>query len=273
MAGTTLSMLRITLRKTVTGTLLFFLLGLQSCHTSPQNLLIAEWYFTDETFTSLSSPTEDMVLRLYPKGVYTRFGTFSYSVGKWRFNDKGNYIHLHQDTGTLQQKDVYYKIELLQARHLTVTQYSKMPFYTNEQTEICHLRRQKNDSESDPYNPATNVWRQPPTASETPAGIQKRVAAYLHFLQSMYHHAIDNDMETIDNRWYPTPIQMHYGNGVRMAYSTELDDWNRCFYDSAQAIKGYQFLSGQIYALHIKTDVNKFERNLDCVEQLLKGLK
>lgn len=267
-------MLRMALRTLLAcllATSILFLL--QGCKTDPKNSLIAEWYQSTETFSLWETAAENMVLRLYPKGVYTQYGTGSYSFGRWRYNEKGAYLHLHQETGTLKEADEYLKIELLQARQLTAGLFFQMPFYSNQQRTLYHFKRQANDSEEDPYSPEANQWRKPPTAPETNAAIKKRVVAYLHFLHAMYQHAIDNDMETLSDSWYPTPIQMHYANGVRMAYSNELDNWNSCFYDSAQAVTGYQFISGGIYELHLKTGTNRFERNLDCVEQLLKGIQ
>ncbi len=251
----------------------YLLLLLQSCKPDPQNKLIAEWYQTSETFVPWVTNTENMVLRLYTKGVYTQYGSYSYSFGRWRYNEKGAYMHLHQETGTSKEADQYLKIESLQYKQLTAGLFLQMPFYSNRQQELYHFKRQENDSKADPYSPEANEWRIQPAAPESSAAIKKRVVGYLHFLQAMYQHAIDNDMETLSDSWYATPIQMHYANGVRMAYSTELDNWNSCFYDSAQAVKGYQFISGGVYDLKLKKGVNRFERNLDCVEQLLKGLE
>ena len=58
------------------------------------------------------------------------------------------------------------------------------------------------------------------------------------FEKAWYRYAIQNEFETLSTGWYPNPMLMHYANGIRMAYSDELYDWNNCFYDSAQAVKG-----------------------------------
>jgi hypothetical protein len=257
-------------------TLLSFLLLLsciffQACNKNTG--LIGEWYQTTETFQPWIVNTENMVLRLYPKGVYTQYGTNSYSFGKWRINEKGGYIHLHQDAGTFEEEDEYLKIEMLQARRLTTAAFYAMPFYSNQQQNLYRFKGLTNHSKADPYSPEMNGWRKQPQVPEAPANIKKRVVNYLHFVQAVYQHAIDNDLESINDYWYPSPLRMHYGNGVRMAYSNELDDWNRCFYDSAQAVKGYQIISGELYDVKLKTGVNHFERNLDCVDQILKRLE
>ena len=273
LGGINLIMLHTALRYMFTGALLFLLLVLQSCHTGTQNPLIAEWYFTEETFTSLSSPTEDKVLRLYPKGVYTQFGSFGYSAGKWRYNDKGKYIYLHPDADASGKSDIYYSLALLEDKHLKAVMHYKTLNNPDIEPNLCYLRSLRNKSSYDPYSPEMNTWRRPPAKPETEAAIRQRTIDYLRFLKAVYKHALDNDIETLDEDWYPAPILLRYSNKVRMAYSTELSDWNQCFYNYDQAVKGYQLISGQVYDLHIKASSNKFERNLDCVGQILAGLE
>jgi hypothetical protein len=214
-----------------------------------------------------------MLLRLYSKGVYTMYGAYNYAIGKWRINEKGGYVHLRQQEGTGTIKDEYLKVVFLPRRTMQAGLFYKMPFYDNRQQAILQFVGRSNHSTDDPYQPALQHWRLKPMQPETGAAIKKRVVAYLHFLKSMYRHAIDNELETISTDWYPTPLKMYFGNGVRMAYSTELDDWNGCFYDSAQAVKGYQFISGPLGDITLKSGNNKFERNLDCVLQLLAQLE
>ncbi|MCU0322180.1 MAG: hypothetical protein MUE72_07170 [Chitinophagaceae bacterium] len=59
----------------------------------------------------------------------------------------------------------------------------------------------------------------------------------------------------------------------RMAYSNELNDWNRCFFNEEQAVEGYKVFSGVIYKVKLHHKESVAERNLDMVNQLLEVIE
>lgn len=248
------------------------MLLLAGCKPAPPKGMICEWYLSDEKGEKWLTNQQLMVLRLYPKGLYTYFGSGNYSFGQWRINEKGSYLHLTQEKGNM-EKDLYLHMNKKEPGLIQTDIYGAMPFYANQRMAAFFLKGKDNRSQTDPYSSSANLWRIKPAAPESDAAIKKRVMDYLRFLEAMYQHGIDNEMDALNMYWYPMPLQMYFGNGVRMAYSNELDDWNECFYDSAQAVKGYQVISGAFYDVKLKSGVNKFERNLDFIKQLLKQLE
>lgn len=73
--------------------------------------------------------------------------------------------------------------------------------------------------------------------------------------------------------WYATPIQLHYGNGVRMSYNTELTDWYSCFYNEAEAIEAYKLLGGAMKkSTMVFNDNFIYSRNLAYIKQLIKAI-
>jgi hypothetical protein len=244
-----------------------------ACKPKAKKGMLGEWYQSNNSGEQWLLGEDHMLVRLYPKGIYTRYGANSFSFGKWRINEKGQYIHLIQEQGNGLQKDEYLQFNMLQSRLMQANLFYSMSFHNGQQAGSIYLSGRDNKSKEDPYSIEANTWRLKPTAPESDSAIKRRTVGYLNFLETMYQHALDNEMQTLSNLWYPQPLQMYFGNGVRMAYSNELYSWNECFYDSAQAVKGYQVISGEFYNIHLKAVDNKFERNLDCVQQLLKHLE
>ncbi|HMP92354.1 MAG TPA: hypothetical protein PKD90_05750, partial [Phnomibacter sp.] len=127
--------------------------------------------------------------------------------------------------------------------------------------------------DTDPFSPEANRWRIPPAQPESLEDIRQRVLDFLVFQRNWYAFVLQHKMDPILINWYPNPMLMHYANGVRMAYADELDSWNRCFYDSTAAVRGYQFIGGGLREVTIKKTDNKVERNLDCLKQMIDAIR
>ena len=95
--------------------------------------------------------------------------------------------------------------------------------------------------------------------------------AYLNFLNALYNHAKDNNLENAGGKWYPQPIKF-YSNKVSMAYANELTDWYNCFYNEEQGIEGYKLISAALRKVKIKGEDDN-SRFINCVEQLLLILR
>jgi len=192
------------------------------CDAGKKKALIGEWYINPyhEQFL-LEAANEHAVLRLYPKGVFTQYGDSGYCTGTWKRNPKGNYLHLTRKSGTLPMTEEFLKIEMLQSDEMTAGVFFDPSFRIADKQMVIQLKRRTNTSDEDPYAPELQTWRMKPEKPESEMAIRKRVEGYLHFLHSMYKHAVDNKTEIINN-WYPSPLRMDYGGGVRMAYSNEI---------------------------------------------------
>jgi len=249
---------------------------LAGCRIDPEKELKKEWYVTayHTPLANIGGKGPTNVFRFYGDGKYSQFGKDNYSFGRWRFNKPQRIIHLQPEEGKLEILDSYYYITTMQATIMELVLYRNIPVKKGTEELYFTLEALANkNSKYDPYHPEMHRWRHKPEKPETDEQIKGRAINYLTFLKTLYQHAIDNDFSSLMNDWYPHPLRMHYGNGVRMAYSDELDDWNDCFYDSAQAVKGYQCISGTFQNIKLKSTKNKLERNLDVVEQLLSQMK
>jgi hypothetical protein len=81
-------------------------------------------------------------------------------------------------------------------------------------------------------------------------------------------------MDALRYDWFPQPLRMEYSNGVRMAYSgDEMMLWNKCFYDSAEAVKSYLMIGNIMIKQELKNTDNIADRNLDLVRLILGKLK
>lgn len=251
---------------------LISILFFSSCGTN--NWRYSEWYVMDTRYplADLEGRNDEYLLRIYPNGRYTQFGIHGHNEGKWNMDEAKKQLHLSPTNGSLQHMDSYYILDKTLNMEVTARLFRK-PYANDANVEkTVFFKCRINKSKHDPYAATMQTWRQQPTTPETDGQIRQRVLRYLDFLTEMYQHAIDNDLKELSGSWYPQPILMHYGNGVRMAYSNELDEWNKCFYDSAQAVKGYQVLSGAMYKTKLGSFDSKFERNLDFVQQLKKAI-
>ncbi len=238
--------------------------------------LINEWYTTrNETplaHTGGEGPVS--IFRFYEGGKYSQFGTDNYSFGVWGYKKADSILYLHPYQGSTEILDSYYYVNKVTEGSMYLTLYRNLPIKPGHEELLLTMKAGPgNADKNDPYPPELHTWRIKPMHPETDTQIFNRAKSYLLFLRIMYRHAISNEMESMPVNWYPHPLRMHYGNGVRMAYNDELNDWYSCFYDTAQAAKGYFCISNPLRNVTIKSTENKFVRNLDCVEQLLKQMK
>ncbi len=248
-----------------------------SCNNSIQlneKDLIKEWHVRSSTSPIGNRDVNTIsVLRLYSKNRYNQFGQNGHSYGIWDYNNTTKVLHLQPTNGQLEYWQSYYKIIKHKSNAL------ELKLFRNEEmkpgTEELNFKLEGITSKykgNDPFNAIFHKWRKKPLEPETKEQIKARVLDYLNFLKSVYEHAKANKFETIKMDWYPNPIQMYYSNGVRMANTEELIDWNKCFFDEEQAIEGYKIISGPFQNIELPTTNNKLERNLDVIEQLLKQI-
>lgn len=262
--------------------ILFFIalifLSLTACKLNPEKELPREWFVTESKLADFDYGSGDRpasVFRFYEDGTYSEFcENSSFSFGQWKFDKPARLNSMHQLSGDVKQKDNYFFIEYMLADRMKISLYNRLPVRTSkEQLEYTLTPGVSSSMAEDPYVPAMHQWRIPPAGPETDPMISQRAKSYLLFLEKLYKHAIKNNIKSLKSDWYPNPVKMHYGNGVQMARADELDDWYKCFYDTAQAVKGYQCISGPFFNSKLKHSSNKFERNLDLVEQLLQDMK
>jgi hypothetical protein len=250
------------------GSILFLLM---SCGELKKELDVTinpkdcEWYVMPNSKLNSEKNRLDMyVLRLYASGSYVFCADLLFETGTWNYDDeKGLMILKSKDIEGKEQ--LRYMISEKQKKNEVVFQFYQQ-YPVGDVDEVVEVRAIANKSSSDPYGLTAHEWRNKPTVEESAEQIKTRTLSYLRFLEVLYAHAIENNLENPGGKWYPRPVKF-YSNKVTMAYADELIDWYNCFYNEAQGIEAYKLLSGALMKVKITGDDDN-SRNLNCVKQL-----
>jgi hypothetical protein len=254
------------------GSILFLLIGCTDGKQPTQTIVNpndCEWYVVPESSLNGGNKNQlDMyVLRLYANGSYIFCADLLFESGKWNYDvDKRVMVLNHKKEDGTEQ--IRYVVDEKQKNGKTVFNFfHQYPVVEAELDETVEVRAINNISENDPYALKIHSWRKKPINAETDQQIKERTINYLRFLEALYVHAIENNLENPGGTWYPQPIQF-YTNKVRMAYSDKLTDWYECFFNEEQGIVGYKLISGALMKVKIVGDDDN-SRNLNCVRQLI----
>lgn len=252
---------------------ILFLCNACASHSqSPESVRMedAEWYHVPNSKLSSDENKMDVyVLRLYPDNTYTLCADLLFETGKWA-DDETKEARILTPAVSVNNSPSYYLQDTRTPEGKTVFSFFDVFPFNGEPIERAELKAIENKSTFDPYSPAMHRWRKQPVAQETADQIKARVLQYLKFLQALYAHAVDNNIENPGGSWYAQPIRF-YSNKVAMAYANELIDWYSCFYNEQDGIEGYKLISGALQKVKIKGE-DDVRRNLDCVEQLIANL-
>jgi hypothetical protein len=258
------------------GSLFFFLLltTLSACNMSdgPKSDSLHQAWFTTKLVSSEGLEMSDYnyrVIRFFEDGTYMLLGNGGFENGMFFHSEKNKTIALQPDTSTLENLPAFLAYTK-EGNKIKAVLYRKASLLPGTEEYTMYLEGFGKPGPNDPFSPALHVWQQQPTAPEPLNAIKKRAINYLHFLEALYQYLLDNKVDAISTQWFAQPLLMNYSNGVRMAYADELEKWNKCFYDSAQAVKGYQYLSGALSKITLSKTENRFERNLDCIKQMIQ---
>jgi hypothetical protein len=237
----------------------------------PEDMLQLQYdadYIVDD-----SSGLQNLVLHLDEDGTYSHFAANFYNYGTWKFIDSSKGLILKPESGypLTEERYVFELEKLVAGRKLEL-----YPMYKEGQQWVRGGQQTvmgcNNKSSAKPFVATNHVWRKKPNAPETPEQLKTRVRQYLSFLKDYFQYCQDNELEAMTYGWFPAPLQMHYNNGVRMAYSTELNDWYNCFYNQQQGIEGYKLIGGAMQKSKLQHHNSRAERNMDMVKQLLQNL-
>jgi hypothetical protein len=211
-----------------------------------------------------------MVLKLNEDSTYCHYAVNFYSFGKWRWNNKSMRLLLTPTSGNTVPKRRFLEISLLRYNMISTKKIIKSSNGLTTEHDSTIFNTLNTQSKIDPLSLENNTWRIRPMQPETPEQIKKRTVDYLKFVRAYNQHLLDANIIEYTTGWYPKPVLMQFGNGVRMAYDDELNDWYACFYNKDQAIEGYKLMSGSMYYITIHHKENLLDRNIDVIDQLLK---
>lgn len=214
-------------------------------------------------------------LRLFKNGKFSGGALRGYVDGDWELDSTNKLVILKP--GPLAAADekslTFLGIVYHSANYLQLGLIRNEEDLETGNIPLVSLKAVRVTADADPFNPKINTWRHPPSQFETPEELKARVKNYLVFLQKFYGFLVANKIEEVDTDWFPNVINMAGHSSVRLAYSTELKEWNKCFYNEEQAVEAYKILSGPFFNLKLKADVGIYERNADVVNQMLSMIE
>lgn len=254
------------------GPAVFVILILAACSGGADKFKLEQAWIGSKYITAsgLELGAPNRVIRFYRDGSYTYFGAGGYNYGRWTEDENSRTIELKPKAGQLEALDAYWRYDIKSPKEMTAKIYRNPLAPPSSLEGTITLTAPGGKPDPDPFSVDMNAWREKPQQAEDLPAIRARVLKYLRFLEAVWTYAEKQQVAAMPTAWFPRPILMEYKNGVRMAYSTELDDWNACFYDAAAAVKGYQYLSGALREIQLLKTPNRYERNRDCIEQMIK---
>lgn len=265
------------MKKIITHLLLGSLF-LLACNTSNKEVKVGlptVIFKIDEAYIKLDTTgNEGLAIRFYSNGTYSHFAYNFYAYGKWKWNENTRMVSLTPETSKDNNIEQHFKIEVNEDNSYTIRKMVEVDKYVFKNQSPYKLIVAKNaDNDADPFSKSMNSWRIKPAQSESKEAIRMRTLNYLKFLECYYEYLQDNQLNVYTTMWYATPIQLHYGNGVRMSYNTELTDWYSCFYNEAEAIEAYKLLGGAMKkSTMVFNDNFIYSRNLAYIKQLIKAI-
>lgn len=257
--------------------LITFLSLLASCNTKPKDfkkgLPLIIFKIEDNTDVSDSSGNRGLVIRFYENGTYSHFGYNFFAYGNWHWNEEKKTITLNPTTSKDSNFTQQFKIEKKYDNSYSIKKIIVRDGKTLVQRYENKAIGLNTSTGNDPFNKEINVWRIKPAKSESTQEIKTRTLNYLQFLLTYYEFIEENKINILTYGWYATPIQMHYANGARMTYNTELADWYACFYSIDEANEAYKLIGKAMRKSKIKELESKAERNIDYLKQMIEALK
>jgi hypothetical protein len=124
--------------------------------------------------------------------------------------------------------------------------------------------------DADPWSPALNQWRLKPTGHEDKSEIKKRVRNHLHFMYSFFSFAIRGERYWVSQDWFFSVIKPGRNGMALLSVKNIPPQWYNCFYDSVEAMQGYELLR-ETFHRHIKIpdETNSIVFNKLMLEELL----
>lgn len=159
-------------------------------------------------------------------------------TGTWRINRKGKELELvltMADKAAMTWQVYEYSSRSLR---LTTMNDAGKQLYLNLSADGLVHRNMLND----PFHPANNQWRIQPKRSESDSAIAQRAKQCVKFYTLFYRDNILRQKKTINFAGLPNIFDW-YRRGIGMPDWEDIRaSWLNCFYDSADARKGYGVL-------------------------------
>lgn len=252
---------------------LFFLLiiaaYLSGCKPASESDLQKTWISKEFTTASgMKLGGYKKIFTLYPNGNYTIIGGENeFAIGRWSVSAKNKMLRFVHQGGNA-ELDAIWLYKQPKSNRLKVELYRNQVIDEEFMEGTIELEGYQ-PGKAEIFSMNANTWRVNPLMPETGEQIKQRVLAYLHFMEGLYEFCSQNDIEPQQLNCHPNAVQLRFGNLIRLAYQDELQSWNSCFYDSVQAVRGYQVLSGVFKEAKMKNEKSLADRNIQFIRDLI----
>lgn len=156
--------------------------------------------------------------------------------------------------------------------------YDDVALFSGNETVTFTLgldkERYRDDTE-DPYSKHNNWWRIKPAQSEDLDQVKQRVLNMVDFHLLVFEDAMDRDKKVVTYNWFTSPLVVARNGLALKNYNKIREDWEQCFYDSAQARYGFLLLrTGFERKMSFpEQEKNPFQRNIRLLTDFRKNLR
>lgn len=209
-------------------------------------------YVRDESGSAINAQ-----YNFFKDGSVLENGRHRVRAGTWRIAGRDSL--LLSLNGNVERK---YRIAELSSKDLRLTsQRNDTTLYLN----LTGLQLVHKNMLNDPFHPSNNQWRMKPEAPESDSAIKQRVVGCIKFYALFYRDHLYRGRSVINFEGLPK-IFRWYNGGLGLPNKNDIDSsWTNCFYNKAQAMKGYNLIDRLI--VDYEFEWPKKEKNIDWWHQ------
>jgi hypothetical protein len=204
--------------------------------------LCQHWEFSKSEGASSAELTMDENFNpIHPQYNFFKDGTVMVNarhearIGKWELRGRDS-LHLFL-ADTMHKWFTITTVDSRDLRMATKDKTGKSLFLNLRGTAMVHQ-----NMHNDPFHPVNNQWRIKPSKPESDPDIRKRVADCIKFYALYYRDNLLRKSKVINYEGFPTVFKW-YNGGIGMTDEDDMDEkWVDCFFDEAEAVKGYKFM-------------------------------
>jgi hypothetical protein len=278
---------------------------LVSCSLSPEKLIQYRWnisFVQSPALTNLLEKLKEtpgvsdpnlqlfygnkLILRSENKFDFVLFD--NYWHGQWQYDNSSKKLLLTpQNTGT----PIVFQVDSVGLHFMQLkldsSNFKKLPYFRDTKgaegswfsekapvtIDLEPDKERYNDESKDPYSEKNNAWRIKPVHPESDKEIKKRVLNHLNFFRLLFTDAYDRNKTVVVYNWFVSPVlPAHNGIALKNYYVIK-QGWENCFYDSLQAMQGYQLLNDAFsQRFEYPKNDNPFLQRRDMIDSVIANV-
>ena len=187
--------------------------------------------------------------------------------GAWKFdNDKKTLTLKYKDGSTDLYRIRSFAADEMKLTNIGIGSETVLKF-------IADGKRYKNKND-DPFYFMNNKWRSRPAVPENEDAIKQRLKDNLHFFILYYRDAIARRAKVVSFYGFPSCLKWYAGGIYMQDNKEQLEKWEACFYNKAQATKAFDMMSEVLSRKYTwpKGQSNWIKQNLFVLVQMYQNL-